>query len=334
MTNNPAVSVVMPIRDAATTLQAALDSVVAQTFTEFELIVIDDGSTDGSAEMLMQASERDSRIRVVLNPGRGLTVALNHGIALAQGRFIARQDADDLSMPDRLEHQVRCLELREDVCAVGTAAVIVDGTGESLGAFPVRFGASAVRAGLTSARATPVHGSMMIRHESIAAVGGYRQAFRAAQDFDLWLRLLERSDIDNLNEPLYHWRLSSGSVYGARRETQVMYAGIALAFANERARYGGDSCAVLEEAGEDLEAFAHRYRLGGLLRSLWGELLFRATGNPRTANRHLRLALRHGYVRLPTLLLWGWTWCGLPWIGGRPLRAPDATNRSEGKAVS
>jgi glycosyltransferase involved in cell wall biosynthesis len=334
MANEPVVSVVLPVRDAVATLQGALNSIVTQTFGHFELIVVDDGSTDGSAHVLTQARERDSRIRVVSNPGRGLTVAINHGVSLAQGRFIARQDADDVSMPDRLERQVECLSRREDVCAVGTATVIIDGAGEALGDFPVRIGAAAVRAGLTSARATPVHGSMMIRRESLAAVGGYRQAFLAAQDFDLWLRLLERSDIDNIDEPLYRWRLASGSVYGAKREMQVMYAGIALAFARERAQHGEDSCAALEEAGGDLETFARHYRLRGLLRSLWGELLFRAVGAPRVANRHLRLALRHGDVRLPTLLLWGWTWCGLPWIGGRPLRVPDSTNQCEGEARS
>ena len=334
MTDRPVVSVVLPVRDAVATIHEALSSVLTQTFRHFELIVVDDGSTDGSAYVLTQAQERDSRVRVVSNPGRGLTVALNHGVTLAQGRFIARQDADDLSMPDRLERQVKCLERRLDVCAVGTATVIVDGAGRSLGDFPMRFGAAAVRAGLTSARATPVHGSMMIRRESLAAVGGYRRAFLAAQDFDLWLRLLERSDIDNIDEPLYRWRLASGSVYGARRETQVMYAGIALAFAKERAQYGVDSCAALEEAGGDLETFARHYRLRGLLRSLWGNLLLRAVGGPHVANRHLTLALRHGYVRLPTLLLWGWTWCGLPWIGGRPLRVPDRTNHSDGGAPS
>ena len=112
-----------------------------------------------------------------------------------------------------------------------------------------------------------------------------------------------------------------------------MYAGLALAFASERARYGGDSYAALEEAGGDLETFAGSYRLRGLLRSLWGELLFRATGNPRTANQHLGLALRHGRVRPLVLLLWGWTWCGLPWVGGRPLRASETSDRSEGRAL-
>ena len=180
MISETVVSVVVPVRDAVATLQGALNSVLEQTFMEFELILVDDGSTDGSAEVLRQVSERDPRVRVVSNPDSGLTTALNHGVSLARGRYIARQDADDQSMPDRFERQVAYLDRHQDVCAVGSATMIVDGAGGVLGAFPMRFGVAAVRAGLRSARATPVHGAMMIRRESLDAIGGYRRAFLAA----------------------------------------------------------------------------------------------------------------------------------------------------------
>ena len=328
MSVRPDVSVVMPVRDAATTIRDALESVLVQANADFEMIAVDDGSTDGSSEILRKACDGDPRVRVVVNPGRGLTVGLNHGITLAQGRFIARQDADDLSMPGRFEQQVAYLDRHPEICAIGTASVIVNDAGAVIGRFPTRHGAAAVRAGLRSARATPVHGSMMIRRESLAVVGGYRPTFSAAQDFDLWLRLLERWDIDNLETPLYQWRVSPSSVYGARRETQVKYAGIALAFAEERRRDGADSYDLLVQCEGDLELFARGYRLRGLLRAVWGDLLFRATGDASLARRHFKMALEHGHVRPTTLLLWAWTSCGLPWIGGKPLRPAGTAPRA------
>ena len=318
----PVVSVVLPVKDAARTLVAALDSVLAQTFRAFEVIAVEDGSSDGSVRLLNEVAARDSRVRIVESDRRGLAAALNLGIARAQGRYIARQDADDLSLPERFARQVARLDGQPDLCAVGTAALTIDDAGHAIGGFPMRHGAAAVRAALRSARATPVHGAMMIRREAITLAGGYREAFVTSQDFDLWLRLSERCDIDNLTETLYHWRLSSTSVFGAQRQTQLMYAGVALAFAAERRRFGDDSYALLEGASGDLEAFAGEYRLSGLLRAYWGELLFRGTGDAGMARRHFALALRQGHIRPLTLLFWAWTRVRLPWIGGKPLAAP------------
>lgn len=323
MGRQPIVSVILPVRNAARTIDDALNSVLAQTFQDFEVIGIDDGSTDGSGDLLRRAAQRDSRVRVVSNLGRGITAALNRGIALAAGRFIARQDADDISMPERFAHQVDRLERHSRLCAVGTGTIAIDEAGHPIGRLRVGSGPATVRDGLRNARMTPVHGSMMMRRECLCAVGGYREAFVACQDFDLWLRLTERYEIDNVTDPLYHWRLTSSSMYGSRRRTQLLYCGIALAFAKERARFGTDSYALLEQAAGDLELFATEYRLRGLLEALWGDLILRGINDSRLASSYLGSALRNGYLNPRTFLLWLWTSVGLPWIGSKPLRAQE-----------
>ncbi len=317
----PLVSVILPARDAELTIDAALNSLLNQTFTAFEVIVIDDGSTDGTAARLRAFAAKDARVRIVDGGGKGVTAALIAGTALATGRYIARQDADDVSMPDRFERQVRYLDAHPEIAALGTAATTIDEQGAEIGPFPTRHGPAAVREGLRSISATPVHGSMMIRRECLAAVGGYRAAFQSCQDFDLWLRLLERWELDNLREPLYRWRLTAGSAYGARRAAQLMYGGIAAAFADERKKSGADSYAALEAVHGDPEAFADRYPFAGPLRACWGELLLRGLNDPRLAHRHLSGAVKAGVRNPRTLALWAWTGLGLPWIGGQALRA-------------
>jgi glycosyltransferase involved in cell wall biosynthesis len=326
----PAVSVVLPVRNAETTIAEALNSVLAQTFTDFEMIVVEDGSIDTTASKVRDAAARDPRVHVVSGGGNGITAALNRGIAAARGHYIARQDGDDRSLPTRFERQVHCLDQRPRLCAVGTASVTIDDAGVEIGRLPTRHGAAAVRDGVRGGLVSPCHGSMMIRRECLSAVGGYRGAFRAAQDYDLWSRLLERWDIDNIDEPLYHWRLSPGSVYCAQRHTQIMFGGVARTFAVERARYGSDSYALFEEMVDDLEGFADRYHLGGLLHATWGNLLLRGLDDARAANRHLSKAVRRGRLDAETLVLWAWTALGLPWIGGKPLRVPGATARAAG----
>lgn len=322
MTSSPIVSVVLPVRNAERTIDEALTSLSQQTFPEFEVLAIDDGSTDATAERLRRAAAADSRFRTIRTPARGTTAALVHGLSEARGRYIARQDGDDVSLPDRLRQQVDYLESHENVCAVGTAAITIDESGNAIGTFPMRHGAAAVRAGIRSISATPVHGSVLMRRECLEQVQGYRPAFLRCQDFDLWLRLLERWDIDNLAVPLYKWRLSASSAYGEARRLQLMYGGIAAAFAEERHRYGSDSYALLDSAQGDLEGFARSFRLQSVLRAIWGELLLRGTNDSRLANQHLSRAVTGGHLWPRTVLLWLWTGIGLPWMGSKPLRAP------------
>jgi glycosyltransferase involved in cell wall biosynthesis len=320
--DEPIISVVVAVRDVERTLEQSLASVLGQTFPNFEVIIVDDGSTDRTGDIARQAATRDRRIRVLHQEKRGLAASLNRAIAVARGRYVARQDGDDVSMPERLDRQIRRLETDSGLAGLGTAAVVIDATGRPIGRFPTAHGTAAVRDGLCAMRTTPVHGSMMLRKERLAAVGGYREAFHASQDFDLWLRLLERFEIDNLDEPLYHWRMTAGSVYGSRRRHQLQYSGLALTFAHERTLRGVDSYPTLRRYSSDLEAFAAQYPLRGRLYAHWGELALRGLNEPRTARMHLANAIRSGHLYPRAIGLFAWSLLGFPWPGGKPLTLP------------
>ena len=299
-------------------------SVLDQSFVDFELIVVDDGSTDATPDMLSTLRSADPRVAIVRQEHRGLAHALNSGIALARGIYIARQDADDISRRDRFERQVAHLDRESSVAAVGSSADVIDPSGAVVGSLVGARGPQAVRRGLLTLRSTPVHGSMMMRRNAVLSAGGYRPAFPAAQDYDLWLRLSERDGIDNLPDHLYQWRLDPQSVYATRRATQLRYAGLALVFAGERAAEGRDSYALLESSGGDLDAFLAQYPRASSVYALWAELFVRGLGNSALARTYFRRAVRGGHVHPRTLGLLAWTHLGLPWPGGRPLRAAGA----------
>lgn len=303
-------------------LMDAVGSILRQSLSDFELIVVDDGSTDETPRLLAALADADPRVIVVRQENQGLTASLNTAIGLARGRLIARHDADDGSASDRFARQVAYLDAHPSVAAVGCSADVIDRAGVKTGTLVAAVGPQAVRNGLLTLRTTPIHGSMMLRPEAVRAAGGYREAFPVCQDYDLWLRLSARFDMDNLPEVLYQWRLDRGSVYTTRRVVQLKYAGIALAFARERVVHGADSYDLLARCDGDLDAFAADYRLGAALHASWGELLLRGLGNSPDVRAHFRRALRGGHLQPWTVGLFGWTHLGLPWPGGRPLAAP------------
>lgn len=321
----PRISVVLAVRNGARHVEASIRSVLTQRFEDFELIVVDDGSTDATPDILSAVRGADPRVVVVRQENRGLAASLNRGIAMARSAYIARQDADDISREDRFEHQVAYLDQHPSIAAVGSSADVLDRAGTVVGALRARRGADAVRQGLLTLRSTPVHGSMLMRTSAIHAAGGYREAFAAGQDYDLWLRLTDRFEIDNLPDALYQWRLDADGVYAVRRATQLKYAAIALAFAHERRAEGRDSYATLERCGGDLDEFVSRYGRGPFVHAMWGELLLRGLGNSGSVRQYLRRAVRGGWIRPWTLLLFGWTHLGLPWPGGRPLALTGAS---------
>jgi glycosyltransferase involved in cell wall biosynthesis len=189
----PRVSVVLPFRNAATTLAAALDSIAAQTFSDWEGLLIDDGSADDSAAIARSRAAADSRWRL-LSAGGGIVDALNRGIAAARAPLIARMDADDICLPDRLALQVAAFEADASLTVVSClveafpAAEIADGMRRYIEWLNGLISPDAIRDALF-VESPIAHPSAMMRTDAVRAAGGYR-AFDGPEDYDLWLRLL------------------------------------------------------------------------------------------------------------------------------------------------
>lgn len=214
----PAVSVVMAVRDGAAWVAEAVGSVLAQTDGDHELIVVDDGSTDATAVLL--AGLTDPRLRVVRQEAAGLTRALNRGLGAARADLVARLDADDLTLPERIARQRAFLAAHPDVGVLGTAAREIDAAGRPVGEVRPPLDDAAIRRALI--RRNPfVHSSVMARRGLLTSVGGYDERVAVAQDYDLWMRLAPRTRLANLPEVLVVRRLLAGRVSIEREEERL-----------------------------------------------------------------------------------------------------------------
>ena len=196
----------MAAHTAAHHLAETMAGILAQTCASWELIAIDDGSTDDTGDILDRYAEENTRIRVIRQGNRGLAASLNSGVAEARGLYIARLDADDVPMPHRLATQVAWLDRHPEVVMVGSSAIYL--------AEGVRTNTlKSVPTDPRTIRRLLVHGNCMIhptivmRKSALMAAGGYRTCFRAAQDYDLWLRMVEQGPIANIAEPLIYYRI-------------------------------------------------------------------------------------------------------------------------------
>jgi glycosyltransferase involved in cell wall biosynthesis len=213
----PRLSVVMSVFNGEKFLQESIESVLRQTYKDFEFIIINDGSLDASREII--ESYRDSRIVFIQQKNMGLTKSLNRGIAIARGEFIARQDADDISIIDRFEKQVRFLEENPAYALVGTWADIIDDAGVVSGSIEHEKGHYNIVARLAFANQF-VHGSTMFRSSHVKAACGYDEKMILAQDYDLWVRLCLKHRAANLPDHLYRWRQNRGGLSVTRGRLQ------------------------------------------------------------------------------------------------------------------
>jgi glycosyltransferase involved in cell wall biosynthesis len=214
----PAVSVLMAVHNGALWVRDAVTSILGQTAGDLELIVIDDGSTDATPEVL--ASLRDARLRVERRPRAGLTSALNRALKLARAPLTARLDADDLALPERLARQRAFLDAHPDVGLLGTGAREVDPAGREVAVVRPPTDDAAIRRALI--RANPfVHSSVMMRRAVLDRVGGYDPALPVAQDYDLWMRMARVTGLANLPEPLVIRRLPPGRVSAIREDERL-----------------------------------------------------------------------------------------------------------------
>jgi glycosyltransferase involved in cell wall biosynthesis len=217
MSTVPTVSVCMPVFNAEQYVRDATDSILRQTFTDFEFIIIDDGSTDESREILEDFARRDARIRLVSRPNTGYTVALNEALQLARAPYIARMDADDISLPERFARQLAYLHAHPDCVAVGTRILTIDPFGSPLYQPNHELAHNQIEAQLLAGIGWAiVHPASMMVREHVMALKGYRVEMEPSEDLDLFLRLAERGKIANLPEVLLHYRQHVKSVNHTR----------------------------------------------------------------------------------------------------------------------
>jgi hypothetical protein len=236
MSEAPAVSVVMSVRDGERYLAAAIESVLAQTLSNFELIVIDDGSTDSSPQMLAAYASKDDRVVVHRHENAGLAISLNRGIGYARSPLIARLDADDVASPRRLELQLAFLARNPGIGLVGGAVAFIDEHGRQFA--EVRYPTADAEIRRAFCSTTPfVHSAVMMRREAFDAAGGYRAAFSPAEDLDLWIRIAAVSELANLAETVVSYRIHTGQSSLAELERQSR--GVLAARVAGRARAQG-----------------------------------------------------------------------------------------------
>lgn len=220
----------LPVWNGEAFLDQALESILRQTLSSFELIVIDDGSTDRSAAIAEEFARRDHRVRVLRRSHEGLSAALNAGIAAVGGEYVARMDADDVSAPDRLQKQVSYLDAYPACLAVGTWIEVVDEAGRHIGLKTFVEKHDQISAALLRGVSPMAHPTAVVRADALRAAGGYDARRYPSEDLDLWFRLGERGELANLGEALLRHRRHKAAV--GVREREKMTA-MALAICNE-----------------------------------------------------------------------------------------------------
>ena len=206
MTHAPLVSVLMPAYNCASFIDAAIQSVLAQTYSQFEVLVIDDGSTDRTSEIVTTYADHDPRIRLITRDHQGLVETLNYGLGQARGSYLARLDSDDISAPHRLEVQVSYLEARSEVVIIGSAYTLIDPSGAPHQISYMPQSDVAIRwHGLF--HSPFAHSSVMLRLDVLRRFGlSYDPSMHEAEDFELWSQLLQHGQGCNLPDTLVQYR--------------------------------------------------------------------------------------------------------------------------------
>lgn len=303
MTARPVISVLMPVYNAERYVAEAVDSILAQTFTDFEFSIIDDGSTDSSLEILQRYARKDARIILRSRPNTGYVVTLNEMLATARGEFIARMDADDISLPHRFARQLAHLQSNPSCMCLGVTTLLVD-----QGGWPVRIGfheygrSNIDAAHVRWAGARICHPSIMVRSEVFSALGGYRNEFAPAEDLDFFLRVAEFGDIDNLSEILLHYRLHANSVSRTMTALQRKQAFLAVSDALRRRGCNGlPTCKLPDQTQSEPPSLDRE--LEQQITYAWWAL---EAGNRHTA---AKLALKALFRNPRSASVWNLLWC-------------------------
>jgi glycosyltransferase involved in cell wall biosynthesis len=225
---DPRLTVIMSVYNDAAYLPFAIESIVGQTYADFEFLIVNDGSTDDSGKIIDRFAEQDRRIRAIHQPNQGLIYSLNLMIAQARAPLIARMDGDDIALPERFATQLAYLDAQPDIGVLGTGADTIDEAGRpGLRRFDNVTDPDAVVADLKNG--PPLcHPSVMMRRDIVQRVGGYHPAFLHCEDYDLWLRLSEVTRLSSLPDRLILYRQSASQV--SNRHALIQQIGAAIAW--------------------------------------------------------------------------------------------------------
>ncbi|MBN1853839.1 MAG: glycosyltransferase [Pirellulales bacterium] len=220
MQHIPAISVVMPVYNAGPYLETAVQSILRQTHRDFELIAVDDGSTDDSLHVLESFAAENNHLRIISRGNTGIVKALNDGIAEARGEFIARMDADDIAFPERLERQLAFMKDNPGCVAVGTGLLHIDSDGDPIRIDRWATNHAKIDGQLLQGGGGLAHPSTVIRLDALDRIGGYRPEYEWIEDKDLWLRLAEIGQLANLPDVLLAYRIHERRICWERKQEQ------------------------------------------------------------------------------------------------------------------
>lgn len=229
----PVVTVLMPVYNGEKYLAEAIESILMQTFGDFEFLIINDGSTDGTAAILADYQQRDERIQVYHQENEGVVASLNRGLGLARGKYVARMDADDVSMPERLAKQVVFMEAHPDVGVLGTWVQVIDGDGNTSYRIQLPTQHGVLRWSLCF-YCPLAHPTVMMRRQVVERAGGYDSSMVHAEDYDLWRRLSGVTRLANLQDVLLQLRLHEANVSmvhaSEQRRNAVRISGLMISY--------------------------------------------------------------------------------------------------------
>lgn len=210
--SSPALTVLMPVYNASEYLSETIESILNQTFQNFQLLIVNDGSTDNSQKIIESYASKDDRVRVLYQENAGIVKTLNRGISLSTTELIARHDADDISLPTRFEKQINFLKQNPDCALVGSAIETFGDNHPPRRIYHYEFHEQITDCFLLEN--SLAHGSVMFRKSAVLKQGGYTEASHAKhiEDYDLWARLARKHRVSNLGEILYRYRIHSGSI--------------------------------------------------------------------------------------------------------------------------
>ena len=298
--DHPRVSVALPVHNCERYVAEAIESIRAQTFTDFEFLIVDDGSTDGTLPILHRFAARDSRIRVISRPNTGIVGALNEMLGLARADLVARMDADDVALPVRFERQVRFLDEHPECVMVGSRVTIIDPDGDELTEMGDALSHEQIVTDLLNYKGQMVyHPAVIYRRKAVLDLGVYRPECREAEDLDLFLRLAEVGQIVNLPEPLLKYREHRAKAGISRSKYQRSSVIVILEEARKRHNLGPVPEHVSSQASLSGDP-SQIYQTWA-----WWALM---SGHIATARKHALTCIRRAPLSLST---WRLVYCAL-----------------------